>query len=281
MKTFAQVLQPSQSTTSIEQISKPRKWTTPEANKKHETIISIQDKTNSKDVIGLLKETVQPSDVDGGFKNIKALRNGSVLIESYSKNQQNKLEQILKSKTDINVKGNQNTNPMFLIGGIEKGYNKEDFLNELIRLNSDIEIELGQNVRDKITVITKRTCRNQNKENWILQATPEIAKWFLKRERVIFDLVNVYVEEHYNLAVCFKCSRFGHISKFCHDKECCHKCGKEHKAKDCQETDLSCPNCERMKYENKNHSSRSFECPVYQRKLENYKSTINYRDDFL
>ena len=60
----------------------------------------------------------------------------------------------------------------------------------------------------KISFIAKKQCRNLNKENWILQAPPEISKWFLKKEKVNFDLVKVYVQEHFNLANCFQCSGF-------------------------------------------------------------------------
>nr|CAI5830470.1 unnamed protein product [Callosobruchus analis] len=64
--------------------------------------------------------------------------------------------------------------------GISKGYENEEFVKELVRLNFDIELELNQSVADKIKVVTKRQCRNPTKENWVLQSSPEIAKWFLK-----------------------------------------------------------------------------------------------------
>nr|CAI5841980.1 unnamed protein product [Callosobruchus analis] len=78
--------------------------------------------------------------------------------------------------------------------GIEKGYEIEDFVREVIRLNSEIEEELNRNVVEKIKVIARKDCRNPRKENWILQPPPEIPKWFLKRGFVNFDLPKVCVQ---------------------------------------------------------------------------------------
>lgn len=57
--------------------------------------------------------------------------------------------------------------PMFEVTGIEKGFNNEDFLEEIEKLqklfNYEVVNELGQTVKDKIKVITKKQCRNQRK----------------------------------------------------------------------------------------------------------------------
>lgn len=50
------------------------------------------------------------------------------------------------------------------------------------------------------------------KENSILQAPPEVSKWFIKREKVNFDLVMVHVGEHLNIAICFNCNGYGHVT---------------------------------------------------------------------
>nr|CAI5853131.1 unnamed protein product [Callosobruchus analis] len=91
----------------------------------------------------------------------------------------------------------------------------KDFVRELIRLNSEIEEELNCNVVEKIKVVARKNYRNPRKENWILQAPPDISKWFLIRGFINFDLLKVYVQEHINLAIYFRCASFGHIAKFC------------------------------------------------------------------
>lgn len=206
-------------------------------------------------------------------------------MESCNEAQQKKLKSTLQDKPNIKIKETQNLNPMFTISGILKGYSDAEFIDELLRLNSEIEIDLPtRNIHREIKVVAKKSCRNITKENWILEAPPEIAKWFLKKQTIYFDLMKVYVQEHFNIAMCFNCAGFGHVAKYCTDKLCCHKCGaSDHEGKNCNEPKLKCPNCIKMRYkeEDSQHSARDVNCPVYQKRFKNYKSQINYSDSFL
>lgn len=100
---------------------------------------------------------------------------GAIVFESRNESQPKKLE----NKNNIKLKETEVTNPMFMITGILKGYSETEFVRfEFIRMNNEIQIELNiPNINAEIKVIAKRPCR---KENWILQAQPAIAKWFLK-----------------------------------------------------------------------------------------------------
>lgn len=119
----------------------------------------------------------------------------------------------LKNKLEnIQLKGIVVTNPMFMITGILKGYSETEFV---------------ANVQAELKVI-KNSC-NPTKENWILQAQPLVAKWFLKRETVNFDMMKGYVQDYLNLGECLKCCGFGHVAKYCKESLCCHKSGaKDH-----------------------------------------------------
>nr|CAI5856807.1 unnamed protein product [Callosobruchus analis] len=107
------------------------------------------------------------------------------------------------------------------------------------------------------------------KENWILQAKHDNAKWFLKKQLVNFDLLKVHVEEHINLAICFNCCSYGHVAKYCKQNECCHRCASCHSAKECKEESLKCVNCQEMKYNDIAHSARDVNCPVYKLRFRN------------
>ena len=156
-------------------------------------------------------------------------------------------------------------------------------MNELIRQNPDVVHTTSEDELKKIRVVTKKTCRNPIKENWILQAHPNIAKWFLKREMINFDLVATYVQEYLPLTICFKCCGFGHVAKYCKKNNCCHKCGEEHMANECQADILNCPNCRLMGLTETEHSARNQNCPTYKRKLDKSRQYVNYgqRADFL
>lgn len=260
-----------------------RQWETPKTKKKHETLIRIDNVNDPKETMKTFKQHVNIKDIGKGFKSIKQTKNGALIVESYDKNQQAKLQSAIKTNDKFKYKENENTDPMFVITGIEKGFTNDEFMDELERLNNDIVEELQTSIKDKIKVVTKKQCRNPSRENWILQAPAKIAKWFLKREKIFFDLVTVYVQEHVNVAICYRCSRFDHVAKYCTEEKCCHKCGGRHFGKDCEIVfeKFKCPNCEKMKYPDLNHSARDTNCPVFKRRLDRFRNNINYEEHFL
>jgi len=281
-RTYANIVE---NATSESKGPKDKKWTTPKTSKKLETIITMDNITDPKETIRQIKTGIGSSALDGGLKNIKQLKSGAVVLESYNESQRQKIKEALGNKQNITVKETSVVNPMFLITGILKGYSNSEFIDELIRMNSEIQDDLPDTDFHKvIKVIAKKNCRNAIKENWILEAPPRVAKWFLKKQTVFFDLMKVYIQEHFNLAVCFNCSGFGHVAKYCKDSACCHKCAAtDHSAKDCTATELKCPNCRKMKYKEElcKHSARDTNCPVYQKRVTAYKNQINYTDNFL
>lgn len=281
-KTYAQIAHTD--TTNLPTNKTPTTWSTPKTVKKIETIIQIKNVSNPKETLHCLKNELSLKDLDGGFRNIRYLKSGALVLESCNKAQQDKLKAALKDKNNITVKESKNVYPMFTITGVLKGSSNEELVEELLRLNEDIKNDLSTPITaDKITVVSRRQCRNQLKENIILQAEPEIVKWFLKKETINFDLTKLHVEEHFNLAICYNCSGLGHVAKYCKEKKCCYKCTGEHDAKDCQATEWQCPNCIKMKlpHEMSKHSAIDTKCPVYQRRLVQYKNQIDYGNNFL
>lgn len=79
--------------------------------------------------------------------------------------------------------------PMFMLTGIEKGFSEEEFLEELRHLDSEIKTDLGYSATNEILNCNKKQCRNPFMENWVLQARPQMAKWFLKTGTVFFRFV--------------------------------------------------------------------------------------------
>lgn len=67
---------------------------------------------------------------------------------------------------------------------------------------------------------------------------------------------------------CYRCLRYGHISKYCKNPERCSICNKNHNYKDCTiPTDKAvCAHC------NGNHISISGQCPVKQKKIQENKT---------
>lgn len=97
-------------------------WKTPPIVKRHETVIQIKNTNNPNDAIKQLKSELRNCDVGKGFKNIQTTKNGTIIVESLDKKQQEKLKTALKDNKNIKMKESGDVNPMFMITGINKGF---------------------------------------------------------------------------------------------------------------------------------------------------------------
>ena len=170
---------------------------------------------------------------------------------------------------------------MIKITGIIKGHSPESFMEELILENSNITTTFGSDVKNKFRFITKKDCRNNRKENWIFQTTPEIFKFLMKSKNLTFDLCTIYIEEYTNISMCFKCCSYGHMAKHCTVQECCCKCSGAHDGRQCTQTTLECPNCKKLGITNRGHSARNQLCPAYQQRIDKLRRYTNYSTESL
>lgn len=215
-------------------------------------------------------------DIGGALKNIRPIKDGGIIIESHSKEQQEKLTKALVNNDNIKIKEIGRHKPRFMVTGIERGYEEKEFLSELIQQNPEVLNAAPEDEFTKMIVVAKKMCRNPLKENWIIEAPANIVKWFLKRQIINFDLVATYVQEYLPLAMCFKCCGFGHVAKYCVKEDICFKCSKKHSAKTCEETEYQCVNCFLMRYTETKHNARDWDCPVYKKKLERTRQYVSY-----
>lgn len=67
------------------------------------------------------------------------------------------------------------------------------------------------------------------------------------RQRLTIDLITVYVEEHLDVTICYKCCRYGHVLKNCLKEVVCGKCGGKHGERECDKSMnmVNCINSER------------------------------------
>ncbi|CAF1132445.1 unnamed protein product [Didymodactylos carnosus] len=71
---------------------------------------------------------------------------------------------------------------------------------------------------------------------------------------------------------CFICLGYGHISKYCRDKQqICSRCAGSHDVKNCTEADtnIQCKNC------SGHHHATDSKCPKYQEQMKKLKTTVD------
>lgn len=121
-----------------------------------------------------------------------------------------------------------------------------------------------------------------------LQERAENVGWNLKvkslgdssgENHTTVGMIAYFVEKFADLAVCYRCSRFGHTGGRCVEEKCCNKCGGSHEARYCEEkSEWDCLNYKRLGISKGNRCHRAWgkRCPVYRKKMEIKERNTNY-----
>lgn len=110
--------------------------------------------------------------------------------------------------------GSAPINPIIKITEAPKDIKEEELLFSMISVNEDLNEQFGARIRNELKLKGTRTHWNPNKANLFVRGPADIIKYMLKQKYVYLDLVRLYVEEHLNIIVCYKCCRCGHSGKY-------------------------------------------------------------------
>nr|CAI5818688.1 unnamed protein product [Callosobruchus analis] len=216
---------------------------TPERDEVFGTVVRMEgEEQNAWKVVQRVKKKLE-----GKVESVKAVKNtqgGAVIIESEDRDQHKLVLETLKDGGDLKGKGDTLMKPKVRITGVTRGYEEVDIQREILSQNPNLGDGLGE--QDKhMKLIRRLPCRNIMKENWILDTTPVLFKKMVKQGTITFDPGVVYVEEQRDVAICYRCCKFGHIAKFCKEECFCYLCGKKgHEGSSCVEGTFGCINCE-------------------------------------
>lgn len=94
----------------------------------------------------------------------------------------------------------------------------------------------------------------------------ELFKGFIKTQKISFDLTKLYVQEYYNIAMCFKCCNFENVAKYCKAPNFCRKCMPR------------LPKLHKLRLSEKKHSARDINCPAYILQVKKHRNFVNYLD---
>ncbi|KAF7264707.1 hypothetical protein GWI33_022589 [Rhynchophorus ferrugineus] len=199
-----------------------------------------------------------------GIKKMKVLKDNTVLPECRCEEQ------------------GTNYNPKIVIKYVRKDMDEDELIDDLTSHNEFIKAALGdKNVNCSIKIIKKidyiYPIRRLDKEIWVIQVIPEIFKAVMKAGQVVVDFMTAKVEEYNEFIQCRKCCKFGHTQSRCHGQLRCFKCGGCHKGYRCYSYSARCINCLNDNKVNRNeigHHATSTKCPIYLRKLANFRKTL-------
>ncbi|KAF7271511.1 hypothetical protein GWI33_015625 [Rhynchophorus ferrugineus] len=212
-----------------------------------------------------------------GIKKMKVLKNNTVLRECRSDEQEALFLKQIAEKENVTK-----YNPKIVIKYVRKDMGEDELSDDLICHNKFIKAALGdKNVKYAIKIIRKINfiylIRRLDKEIWVIQVIPEIFKAVMKTGQVVVDFMTAKVEENNEFIQCRKCCKFGHSQSRCHGQLRCFKCGGCHNWYGCYSYSVRCINCINDGKANINeigHHATSTKCPIYLRKLGNFRKTL-------
>nr|CAI5817334.1 unnamed protein product [Callosobruchus analis] len=220
-KTYASL--PTRPATTV--TVRPPTWATPEKEEVYGTVVRMEGE--EQDVWKVVQRVKK--NFEGKVNNVKAVRKtagGAVIIESKDRDQQKLIVESLKTDRELKVKGDGLIKPKLKIMERQKAIRPEDIANEILTQNEKLAEGLKDGERE-IRLLRRIPCRNVVKENWIIETSPALFKRMAKQGTITFDLEVLYVEEQRDVALCFRCCKYGHMAKLCREESYCFVCGKK------------------------------------------------------
>ncbi|CAH1107400.1 unnamed protein product [Psylliodes chrysocephalus] len=270
-RTYAQL---TKRTVTKDNTKEQKQWTTPEPIKKFDTIIKMKE-GETGNTLTELKKLIKPKDIEG--TTIRHTRT-AIVLTSESKDKQNEIIKRTQTSTTLDIKdGTRQNEPTAILTGLRKGMTHDELTDALKMENDDLDRLFGDRLKLTTTVST-RPCRNPYKENVYIKGPSDIIKHLLKSGKVYVDFQTIYINEATQVALCFRCCRYGHVSKYCRETTpTCYKCGDGHDGNACDKDNYNCINCERLRLQPRGHQARDPNFPIYGKKMDEARAQTVYR----
>lgn len=191
-------------------------WKTPDTKPEGRTIIRLKNNQDTKQTMEKLRTTLQGENKEV-IKKIIQTRTGAVIMETSGGKGTKNLNKKLKETGQFVIKTVDRQNPRIIIERVQKGYTREN-VKEILFLENE---ELTEKIDDKeqIEIVINKP-GGYATEDWIVKLRPEIFRRVMKKGYLIFDLVKKEIREHVDVAICYNCCAFGHVSKYCKKRSC-------------------------------------------------------------
>lgn len=223
-----------------------------------------------------VRNKINPSQM--GIKNVRNGMNGSIVVECGTKVEAEGLlhkvrEELGRSYEAIIEKPKR---PKIKILNVGDEYESDD-LKEILKSQNDIKniqhFQIVKTIKHRRGVFTEFTI--------ICEIDSVTFEQVMTKGKVFIDLDRCRVTECVDVLRCFKCCGYGHKSTKCINDPHCAKCAGDHDVKMCSSEQVKCVNCivsnkERKTILDVNHTSWSFECPIYLKKRKISKQYIGY-----
>jgi len=239
----------------------------------------LKTKTN-KNPIDIVKQNLNPVTLQLGIKSLKTLKNGQALVETFTKNDLDKIIQETQNKCKGEIETNEvnKVNPRLIIFNLPNEITKE---NLAVHMRTQNDIEDNHKIECKYLGKTKM----KGTAFAVIEVNPELRKIILKDKQIKLFWNVCNCQDYIHVPRCFRCSRFHNNYKECHEDVTCPLCAGNHPLKDCRapKADYKCINCTNHnnhsrggKQHKTDHTALDKECPCYKQLVSARISNTKY-----
>lgn len=239
--------------------------------------IKSKDKNDTIDTIKeRVKATLNPGRLGINIQKVKKTARG-LLIETEKESHLAALE----NNADLKAKGlvvekPRRKQPRIMIYDVEPD-DSAVTIQEIFDRNVAEAIPYEEFL-DEFKCVHKYTHRGSDtRENWVVECSPRVRNLIRVRDRLFIGWQSCRVKDYNPVVRCYKCQTYGHVGKYCRNKQVCPHCTGEHDLKNCKRKDQSprCANCRAANREY-HHDLTSTKCPEYERAVRIAYEKVDY-----
>ncbi|EFA12193.1 hypothetical protein TcasGA2_TC004346 [Tribolium castaneum] len=216
---------------------------------------SLKNVKSSK-VIRKILMSKTPKDFGIKVNKMVPIRNNAILIESSCSSILNLTENAVLKSLNLCADRINKVWPKIQIFDVPKDKDTEQLVAEI--LNQE---DLPDSIPEKFVKSAFKVGNKEGKTNhWVVEMHPAARSYFTKSGRIYISWKSLHVRDYLRVTRCFKCQKFGHVSKFFNSEKQCGYCAStDHESNTCkvknENSKHKCSNCERAGQQETNHSA--------------------------
>lgn len=228
----------------------------------------VNDKESSEDTRDFFTKKLQRDNKAVLIHRITKVQHGGIAIEVKDDSQIQKIREVLAGNARYELKDPKRRLPKLMIYDLPSDASEEEIKEGIFEKNFRSK-GFSREVFLEMTKLLYRTGPKQGDLcNWVFETSRELRSAMLAEGRLFYGFESLRVVPFQIVTRCFKCQRFGHVSKFCKSDQdiCGHSgiAGHDHKGCENLANVPSCSNCVRLRRPAgaTKHSANDKECPA-------------------
>ena len=203
--------------------------------------VTSRDKESTESIKDILKSKIKPAEIKVGINSLKTLRNGTIRIETGSKEDIDILTKDINEKCEGILEAKLHTlrRPKLVIYNVPEDISVQNIEETMQAQNPELNLKTGD-VNAKFLYRTRR-----NTQNLVIEVGSQTRKLLLQTKIKLGWLIS-NVGDYLVANQCFNCSKYNHRHRECRGTLTCPLCTGSHSLKECtvSSQNYKCINCQ-------------------------------------